>query len=179
MQVYFTADPSSSTKSKKNFRAILKSLEKLGYNVYSGHIFESDPKDPETVKERIKAANFVVAEVSEPTKELGYEIGFAVESGVPVIALYSDIADISTLPIMPQGEDGRSLFLEPYTPRSIPQAVANGVAKVKEVLEYRLTVSITPQISDYLDWASGKKGVSRQTFLRSLIEDRMKKDQAT
>jgi nucleoside 2-deoxyribosyltransferase len=80
------------------YQAIVRTLVKDGHEVPTAHFAESGITlveaviDPREVYERdtnwIRACDALIAEVSIPSHGVGYEIGFALGLGKPVLTLY-------------------------------------------------------------------------------------------
>jgi nucleoside 2-deoxyribosyltransferase len=89
------------------YQAIVEALVQAGHQVPTAHLAESGAGaveavlDPQEVYTRdvdwIRASNVLIAEVSVPSHGVGYEIGFALGIGKPVLALYQQGRKISKM----------------------------------------------------------------------------------
>ncbi|HXF86359.1 MAG TPA: nucleoside 2-deoxyribosyltransferase [Anaerolineales bacterium] len=98
MNIYFACTITGGREYESVYRAIVRSLREDGHEVPTAHLAESNVLARETeiapreVYERdiawIRACDALIAEVSVPSHGVGYEIGFALSIGKPVLALH-------------------------------------------------------------------------------------------
>jgi hypothetical protein len=184
MKVYFTA----SLRGKKDFgdyySRIVRSLESLGYSVFSDHILKMDfgaveKQDKEQVKKiyrklisEIKKADVFVAEASTQSMSVGHEITQAMNLNKPVVVLYTG----DRRPSLLFGSGYEKLLIVSYDQLNVKDVLSKAVDEAKKYTDVRFNFFVSPKILAYLDWVAQKRMVPRSVFLRDLIEKEMKKD---
>jgi nucleoside 2-deoxyribosyltransferase len=98
MNIYFACSITGGRAYEPVYQAITRALLTEGVEVPTAHLAESGVVNeekvvaPETVYARdvawMRAADALIAEVSVPSHGVGYEIGFALGLGKPVLCLY-------------------------------------------------------------------------------------------
>lgn len=98
MNIYFACSITGGREYESVYQAIVAALAGDGHEVPTAHLAESSAGakeaeiDPQTVYARdaawIRACDVLIAEVSVPSHGVGYEIGFALGLGKPVLALH-------------------------------------------------------------------------------------------
>ena len=98
MKIYFSGAISGGRQNLPTYQHMVARMQAQGHNVLSAHV--ADPavfdreKDvpPRVVHDRdlawIDECDAMVAEVSTPSLGVGYEYGYAVQIGKPVLCLY-------------------------------------------------------------------------------------------
>ncbi|MHA1769012.1 MAG: nucleoside 2-deoxyribosyltransferase [Candidatus Thorarchaeota archaeon] len=91
-------------------RAVVAALESKDINVFAPQFLE--PASPEEVYRRdvehVRLADFIVAEVSNPSLGVGMEIMLAIDLVKPVLMFHQN--DVDALSRMVRGADGKALF---------------------------------------------------------------------
>lgn len=97
MNIYFACSITGGRAFESVYQKFTRFLLENGHEVPTAHLAESNVMalekviDPREVYERdadwIKACDALIAEVSAPSHGVGYEIGFALEQGKPVLCL--------------------------------------------------------------------------------------------
>lgn len=97
MKIYFACSITGGREFESAYQAIVHALVEKGHQVLTAHLVESDAMaaeaslSPEYVYLRdtawIRESDILIAEVSAPSHGVGYEIGFALGIGKPVLAL--------------------------------------------------------------------------------------------
>ena len=98
MKIYFAASISGGRKYEKTYQFIVDFLKKQGHTILTEHIaypsvFEEEKHiSPEKVYSRdldwLSESEIVIAEVSNPSLGVGYEIAKALEMKKPVFCVY-------------------------------------------------------------------------------------------
>jgi nucleoside 2-deoxyribosyltransferase len=184
MLVYFTGSVSAKEKFLSNYLHILETLKKQSHEVIAEHIIDSTEnhirllskeervKFHDKVKSWINSCDFMIAETSHPSTSVGYEIGYALRVGKPVLILYS-IGDPPSL--LGQHEDEK-VVSEKYTLQNVGEIIKNFVSYVEGKQDLRFTFFITPKLVNYLDSISKNKKIPKAVYLRKLIEQDMEKE---
>jgi nucleoside 2-deoxyribosyltransferase len=97
MNIYFACSITGGREFESVYQAIVQALAEKGHEVPTAHLAESGVTaieaviDPNEVYSRdvawIRACDVLIAEVSVPSHGVGYEIGFALGIGKPVLAI--------------------------------------------------------------------------------------------
>lgn len=184
MKVYFLGALSGLTKYRDVYENIISILEQKGHSVYSEHVMkverdkvsnlseEDRKKYFSKMKKSILTSDFVVAEVSHPTPNIGYEIAFAIENEKPVLVLHDKESNVFPLLL---GSSSEKLLIKSYEKSNLEKIITKGIREVKNCMDIRFNFFISPEIVRYLDWVAKVKRVPRSVYLRDLIEDDMKK----
>jgi len=98
MKIYFACSITGGREYEKNYQAITRYLLEQGYEVPTAHLADSNILDleravvPGEVYARdvdwIQASDILIAEISVPSHGVGYEIGYALNLGKPVLCLH-------------------------------------------------------------------------------------------
>lgn len=172
-------------KYKVYYEAIVNEFKKRGHTVKFDHIMEVTlgaiykAKDKDRVDyykkvvKWINSCDVVVAEVSFPsTINIGHEITLALEKEKPVLALFTSGSE----PVFLRGNILDKFFLRKYTKETIGKVVEEFLDALKTVADVRFNFFISPEIGNYLDFVSKNRRIPRAVFLRSLVEQEIKKD---
>ena len=98
MKIYFACTITGGREYEKNYQAITKFLLDGGHEVPTAHLAESNILELEQVVipseiyardvDWIQTSDILLAEVSVPSHGVGYEIGFALNLGKPVLCIH-------------------------------------------------------------------------------------------
>jgi nucleoside 2-deoxyribosyltransferase len=138
MNIYFACSITGGRDFEYVYQDIVRALVEDGHEVPTAHLAETGIGSveavihPNEVYERdvtwIRACDVLIAEVSVPSHGVGYEIGFALEIGKPVLALFQDGRKVSK---MISGNPASNLTVKPYlTPGDAVQIIQKFLAKV-------------------------------------------------
>lgn len=107
MKIYFACSITGGRAYEAVYQAITRALLDAGLEVPTAHLAESGVVDeekviaPGAVYERdaawMRSADALVAEVSVPSHGVGYEIGFALNLGKPVLCLHEQGRAVSKM----------------------------------------------------------------------------------
>jgi nucleoside 2-deoxyribosyltransferase len=121
MNVYFACSITGGREFESVYQAIGHALLEMGYEVPTAYLAEPGATaveaaiPPSEVYFRdvawIRSCDVLVAEVSVPSHGVGYEIGFALGIGKPVLALYRKDRKITK---MISGNPDKNLTLKMY-----------------------------------------------------------------
>lgn len=121
MKIYFACSISGGRKDERTYQHLVKVLEEMGMDVPTAHIAETGieiidgEEDPRDIYQRdvtwIEESDLLVAEVSTPSHGVGYEIGYALFLGKPVLCLYHQDLIVSK---MITGNPDHLLTVLPY-----------------------------------------------------------------
>ncbi|MCD6424877.1 MAG: nucleoside 2-deoxyribosyltransferase [Anaerolineales bacterium] len=107
MKIYFACSISGGRKDEKAYQYLVQVLTGMGIDVPTAHIAETGVEEvdarekPGDIYNRdvswIRESDLLIAEVSTPSHGVGYEIGYALDMGKPVLCLYKKGVVISKM----------------------------------------------------------------------------------
>ena len=122
MNIYFACSITGGREFEPVYQKIVAALIKDGHEIPTSHLVQSDASEneglifPKQVYERdinwIKNCDVLIAEVSVPSHGVGYEIGFALNTGKPVLCLYQKDKKVSK---MISGNSDPALMVNGYS----------------------------------------------------------------
>ena len=122
MNIYFACSITGGREFEAGYQEIVAALTTDGHDIPTSHLVQSDVMEnerkltPQEVYERdinwIKNCDVLIAEVSVPSHGVGYEIGFALNIGKPVLCLYQKERRVSKMII---GNKNSALNVQEYT----------------------------------------------------------------
>jgi nucleoside 2-deoxyribosyltransferase len=137
MNIYFACSITGGREFESVYQVIVRALVDAGHEVPTAHLAESGIGaveaiiHPNEVYARdvtwIRACDALIAEVSVPSHGVGYEIGFALGIGKPVLALYQEGCKVSK---MISGNPDSNLTVKLYrTPEEAVQILADFISR--------------------------------------------------
>jgi nucleoside 2-deoxyribosyltransferase len=122
MNIYFACSITGGREFETVYQEIVADLVNNGHKIPTSHLVNSDVQKtesaltPQEVYERdvnwIKNCDVLIAEVSAPSHGVGYEIGYALNIGKPVLCLHSTGRSVSK---MITGNPDRALKVKAYS----------------------------------------------------------------
>jgi nucleoside 2-deoxyribosyltransferase len=107
MNIYFACSITGGRAFEPLYQAMVAALVSDGHQVPTAHLAETGAGEKEAVLRPhevymrdvgwIRASDVLIAEVSVPSHGVGYEIGFALGVGKPVLALYEQGRKVSKM----------------------------------------------------------------------------------
>lgn len=142
MKVYFACSISGGRQDEKAYQHLVKVLLELGAEVPTAHIAETGieiidgQENPRDIYQRdvdwIEESDLLIAEVSTPSHGVGYEIGYALFLGKPVLCLYQRSVLVSK---MITGNPHPLLSVHPYSDlEEAAETLANYLAAARREL---------------------------------------------
>ena len=131
MNIYFACSITGGREFESVYQELVTALAKDGHEIPTSHLAQSEVLEnesllaPRDVYERdinwIKNCDVLIAEVSVPSHGVGYEIGFALQIGKPVLCLYQKDKRVSK---MITGNSDLALTIHAYsdTKEAVSQA---------------------------------------------------------
>lgn len=186
MQIYFSGN-SLAKKHHSNYKMIIKALESLGHKVVHGNLFDekpgnvvkSDYKLPErgtglaTLKKTIDEADLLVAEITNPSSYTVYEFNLALEKQKPIIGLIEKESGLNTLIL---GDYNEKVLVYKYEKNNIKLELENLIEELNFHENDKFSFIPGPILHRYLEWVTAVKNVSKNTFIKAVLEKEMKKD---
>ena len=136
MNIYFACSITGGRDFESVYQTITKALTEDCHDVPTAHLAKTGVTsleamlDPQDVYTRditwIRASDALIAEVSIPSHGVGYEIGFALGLGKPVLAIYEEGRKVSK---MISGNPDPNLTVKTYcSPENAVQLVRDFLA---------------------------------------------------
>ena len=107
MNIYFACSITGGREFEAVYQVIVAALVREGHQVPTAHLAESGAGENEAALgpgavyardvEWIRACDVLIAEVSVPSHGVGYEIGFALGLGKPVLAIHQQGRKVSKM----------------------------------------------------------------------------------
>jgi len=107
MRIYFACSITGGREFESVYQELVAALAQDGHQIPTAHLVESGVGaveagiDPQAVYARdvdwIRTSAVLISEVSVPSHGVGYEIGFALGIGKPVLALYQQGRKVSKM----------------------------------------------------------------------------------
>lgn len=107
MNIYFACSITGGREFEVMYQQIVAALSADGHEIPTSHLAQSEVMEneraltPQHVYERdvrwIKDCDVLIAEVSVPSHGVGYEIGYALNIGKPVLCLYQKERKVSKM----------------------------------------------------------------------------------
>lgn len=189
MKVYFSATITENNELKNSYKEIIETLKKQGHKVLE---YGSDQIEPQNLLNRneeeikkvykeldnfLKQADVYIAEISQPSIGIGYEISQAISNRKPVLALNhkhkSDFQPLATI----EGNKSKYLQHATYTEGNLKNIVNDFLNTAKQKLDTKFILIIPAEIDRYLEWASDYKRMHKAQIVRNAIENYMEKDE--
>ncbi len=139
MNIYFACSITGGREFEAVYQSIVRALTEAGHEVPTAHLAESGIPEVEAVIHPrevyardvawIRNCDVLIAEVSVPSHGVGYEIGYSLGLGKPVLALYRDDRRLSK---MISGNPDPNLTVKAY------QSTENAIEQIREFLSDRV-----------------------------------------
>jgi nucleoside 2-deoxyribosyltransferase len=107
MKIYFACSITGGRQDERVYQALVGALTEAGHEVPTAQIAESGVEerdkweDPSDIYHRdvewIEESDLLVAEISTPSHGVGFEIGYALSLGKPVLCLHRGDRDVSKM----------------------------------------------------------------------------------
>ncbi len=121
MKIYFSGAISAGRDNLPIYQHVVERLQSQGHNVLSAHVADLQVLDrekdvpPRTVFDRdvawIDECDVMIAEVSTPSTGVGYEYGYAIQIGKPVLCVYRSGLRMTKMIL---GNPASNLSVAPY-----------------------------------------------------------------
>lgn len=181
MKIFFIGDRRDSNIIAQ-YDKIVKEFEKNGHSVDKSYLqksTDSDAHDFENAYKRnmlsIKKADVIVAEVTTLPSGIGFLVSTALNQKKPVLALFNKDSK-STPSTTLKGSNNKLMSFKEYSDETIEKTIKSFLNKVKNLLDTKFILIISPEIDRYLEWASDYKRMHKAQIVREAVEEMMKKD---
>jgi hypothetical protein len=187
MKIFFMAAMQGKKLYDEYYQKIYRTIEEAGHKNLNDFIFsqsaeefytnldEEGRKSHEEYYSKIiaslKAADINIFECSFPSLGVGYEVTKSIELNKPTVVLYLD----DNVPHFFLGNTDEKLILKSYNSKNIKKVVLEAIEEAKQRSDKRFNFFISPHLLGYLEKTSKDLGVTKSTFIRSLILEHMRK----
>ena len=183
MQAYFTASIVGKRYHLAKYKKIVSLLQKKGVTIEADHILNTTEEQIhfEKKEERVAIhkklegwitdADFVVVEASFPSISVGYEISLALHRGKPVLVLYNEVDPPSLI----MDDVDEKLVVQHYTISTLPEILSDFIDYYRGSNDTLFTFFITSKIASYLEKQAKKNNVPKSVYLRTLIQEDIKR----
>lgn len=182
MKVYFTTSNSHADKIRPQIEAITKTIESSGHVLLRVDTTQTHDKEEGSVSvfkkviTSIRNCDFVIAELTNSSAGVGYEIALAIGEKKPVIIFYS-ASSAQPLSITFKGNSSKYLKTKGYKNiQDIEKTIKTFSKEVRRLIDTKFILIIPPEIDRYLEWNVKAKGIPKAEITRGAIEQMMKED---
>jgi len=187
MRAYFSATLTDEKIVKDRYKAIIDVLKELDIEVLeygstqlNPHelINRSDNEIGSVYKELevfLKSADIYIADISEPSVGIGYEISQAINNRKPVLVLNHEKSNFQPLATI-QGLKSVLITYKQYNENTLKDIIAEFIQKSKEKLDTKFILIISPEINRYLEWSADFKRMHKAQIVRNCVEKEMRND---
>lgn len=184
MFAYLTASTEWVNNNKKMFDLLLEVLSGLGYsntNEYISSLLNNVPNPDDNKKnfhlrtiKRIKKAEVLIADISDPSVTIGALIEYAISNNIPVLCLCHE-AYKKDIPSLMKYYDAKLFTLTLYNPENLEKLLKNYFDSFKKG-KVKFNAFIPLELDSYMKWYSRKYHIAKSDFVRDLILEKMKAD---
>lgn len=187
MIVYFNASLFGKEKYLEEFRLIVKTIKKLGHNLYADHVMNRNYKilnrmtksqhevDFQKARSEIQKSDVMIVESTYPSIGVGYIMSIVLEMYKPVLILYQTTPHGLLI-----GDPNRLLTINKYSkknPDQLKKIIQTFLKKSGfRLLKRRFNFMIDKVQDDYVELTSKKLVISKANYVRQLIDEKLRKD---
>jgi hypothetical protein len=176
--------PKYAESPEKSYGYIREQLEKLGVKVdfsYFTTTVEEDSAHPrdtfKKVSNILKNADFIVADTTEYSSGIGFLIGAAYNNRKPVLVLFNkNSGKMASSILRSSSSESKLLRFVEYTSDNLNNVLNGFVNDVKNMIDTKFILIISPEIDRYLEWAADERRMHKAQIVRSAIEDMIERD---
>lgn len=181
MTIYFTASLSRSQKDQQYYNTIVSILKKRGHDVIADQILQKDrntiqdqsPEERKKYFEKVEhwltECDAIVAEVTNQSVSVGYEISRAQHLKKPILILFHD----TNAPSLLQYQPDESVICELYNLRTMDSILDEFLEYAGETQDSRFTFFIKPSLTAHLEKKARELHTTKSGYLRGLIKKDM------
>jgi hypothetical protein len=173
-----------SPKQKKQMLTISSLLQNAGHKIDSILIDEVEittsfnlEKNYQKNISALKKTDFVIAEITNMSSGLFFLIASALNEKKPVLALNGNTSNpISEKNLLSYANKNKLFSYFEYNEKTIGQKISGYLAEVKKIIDTKFILIISPQIDQYLEWASTNRRMHKAQVVRRAVEQVMTDD---
>lgn len=182
MKTFFVVSQPGSREDVDSSK-IATTLETIGNKVTTSLVSDkvTVKDDPEKfykkILNNIKKSECVVVEVTKPNTGIGLIISHAVEQKKPVLIIF-DQTRIKTAPLSIIGMAGKNKLVQiaGYNKNNLTEVFNKFFDSIKNLLDTKFILIISPEIDAYLQWASDNRRMHKAQVVRRAVEQVMHED---
>lgn len=176
VNVYFSAS-SLNSDNLDLYKRIAACIEQAGGKILFNWLRDKKRLSPQEVfneaTEGIKSADVLVAEISIPSTGVGQQIEYSINNKVPVIALVSE--DAKKPSRFTLGTESELLSIVKYNEANLTDKLKINFGKLQTQKFSKFNFISTKEINNFLDIESKKLNMSKSQYLRTIIEEKIDK----
>lgn len=176
MNVYLSFSSTDLKKHVVSYSHIRNEILKLGHNIpadWLGRIIGNSKIETPSIKEEgisaIEKSDCLIADVSISSSSVGYQIAFALSKRIPTLCLYSEEFGEKIAPKIIEATDSSLLRMRSYNSRTLKNHIVQFFKALPSEKLIKFNFIITPEIDDYLNWASKMGKYSKSEILREKV----------
>lgn len=174
MNIFVTSNDGSTQKETALFTKAIELLKLKGHNVFVDKDFSSQDYFKSS-HNAFRNASIVIAEVTNIDAKLGIEISKALADKKIVIALHSKTKLNQHVASLAKANKASFILVE-YSKENIEKNITTAFEEAKKLLDTKFILIISPEIDQYLTWASENKRMHKAQVVRDAIEKTIIKD---
>ncbi len=131
------------------------------------------------VKRIIQKADLVIIDVTNYSTGMGLIIGRVIGFKKPLLVLFDKASQPDKeRPILARAHEKKStkVFFREYTEESLKSILETFIEESKKILNTKYLFNLTPDLANYLQWASENYNKPMVDILREVLLERMDKD---
>jgi hypothetical protein len=188
MRIYFSATITENQARKTHYKRILDYFRKEGHKVLEygsdlelSNLINQDLNLDELRNQYkeldsfLKNSDVYVADVSEPSVSIGYEISQAVLLRKPVLVLKHQDSSFHPLSTI-KGNKASHLKYKEYNDRTLDMILKNFLSDAKDKIDTKFILIFPSVIDRYLEWNARERGIAKAEVTRESIEKVMASD---
>lgn len=190
MKVYYTASYVFRQDNQKIYKKTSDYLKKLfgNKNVYYANdqidVPFNDEESPHDIltatkyrQKALKNSDILIADVTQGSAGIGYNISFAVSLKKPVLVLRKKMKSEKLVHhLIDSGKIKQIKYEEYTTAQDIQEHIKQFIKSSKEIMDTKFIMIISPEIDKYLEWASDYKRMHKAQIVRNAITTYMEAD---
>ncbi len=190
MKIFFTASTALIEKDPTKYKPILETIENLGHINTNYYHFDKSSKEFVSgvnqymssgenlynyVQELIQGSDALIAEITQQSIRVGFQLEFALNKKIPCLFLYKETKDF-VVPIFAEDSRDGLITVAKY------ETLEDLKSVIKEFLDKLITGKIkfnfyiNLNINKYLNQLSKTSGRAKSDIVRDLILEEMKKN---
>jgi len=185
MNIYFACASEDIRNHLQEYKLITKIIIDLGHNIPENWLERIDIKGPdintnEAKKkellrkegiESVKTADLLVAEISQQSVGVGYQIATAMDNKIPVLCLITDEINGGKPSQIIESSNSPLVTIREYKKSNVREIIKDYFRRFSNKSLIKFNFIITPEIDKYLNWKSRNGKLSKSEILRKLIMD--------
>lgn len=189
MKVFFTASQRGKKYYEKYYNQIFDALKKNNFYLIDDEIVKVSGKEFYDELEKggrnanislykknlknLQQADINVFEASLHSLSIGYMINKSIDFNKPTVVFYFK----ENIPHFLVGIESDKLIISSYDEKNIEKLVTDTLKQAEQIRDKRFNFFINPDLLNYLEREAKRQGVTKSTFIRTLILAHKKKDQ--